>query len=439
MNETVIGAPSRAPLLHLADRALNRPLLLHPDKAAVILDVLAGRISVDSSAAPPLTPEASRFFGSAKREDGSYRMSPASGGVAVISIVGSLVNRGAWIGASSGLVSYEGIAAQLRDAASDASVHSIILDIDTGGGEAGGITGLVAEIVEARKSKYVVAVVNDAAASGGYWIASACDEIVISETGMVGSIGVVVVHVNRSGELQQKGWQPTFIFAGSHKVDGNSMGPLPDEVRADVQASVDDLYDRFLAGVAAGRGSRLTAEAARATEARVFYGQAAIDAGLADRIGTFAGTLADLQTRRATTAFPQKRKEKRMSAENENTVTLADHTSAVASARAEGATAERGRISAILTCDAAKERPELAKKMAFDTDMSAEAAAAFMASLPAEKPVSSIPSMDERAASAGPGFGAELPGGAETHGQQMNPGADVMKKAAAKINQRRAR
>ncbi|AGT09468.1 S49 family peptidase [Paracoccus aminophilus] len=282
-------------LYQIADRALNRPLLLHPDKAAIILDVLAGRIGVDGSGPGPLTPEASRFFGSEKRDDGSYKMNRAAGGVAAIPIVGSLVNRGAWIGASSGLVSYEGIAAQLREAAADQDVHTVVLDIDTGGGEAGGITSLVNQIVELRKTKRVVAVVNDMAASAGYWIASACDEIVVSETGIVGSIGVVVLHVNRSGELQQKGWQPTFIFAGAHKVDGNSLGPMPDEVRADVQASVDDLYKTFVNGVAANRAGRLTPKSVRATEARMFTGRAAVAAGLADRIASFPEVLAQFQ------------------------------------------------------------------------------------------------------------------------------------------------
>ncbi|WP_103173256.1 S49 family peptidase [Paracoccus sp. SY] len=277
-------------LLHLADRALNRPLLIHPDKAAIILEVLAGRIGIDAS---PLVPAASRF--AARSRAGERQLVPVSGGVAVISIIGTLVNRGAWVGASSGLVSYEGISAQLHEAATDPAVHSVILDLDTGGGEAGGITGVAKQIAALAKQKRVVAVVNDTACSGGYWIASAANEIVVSETSMVGSIGVVVLHVNRAGEMKQKGWEPTFIYAGAHKVDGHSLAPLSDSVRADVQASIDALYRSFCQGVAVGRGSRLTEAAARATEARVYLGADTIAAGLADRVDSFDAVLRSLQ------------------------------------------------------------------------------------------------------------------------------------------------
>lgn len=277
-------------LFHLADRAMNRPLVIHPDKAAIILEVLAGRIGVDTA---PMVPEASRF--AARSRAGDRQLVPVSAGVAIISIIGTLVNRGAWVGASSGLVSYEGISAQLREAAADPAVQSVILDIDTGGGEAGGITGVAAQIAALARQKRVVAVVNDTACSGGYWLASAANEIVVSETSMVGSIGVVVLHVDRSQEMVQKGWAPTFIHAGAHKVDGNSLGPLPDSVRTDVQQSIDQLYRSFCQGVAAGRGSRLSAAAARATEARVYLGRDAVAAGLADRVDTFDAVLRSLQ------------------------------------------------------------------------------------------------------------------------------------------------
>ena len=119
---------------------------------------------------------------------------------------------------------------------------------------------------------------------------------------MVGSIGVVVLHVNRAAEMRQRGLEPTLIHAGARKVDGHAFGALPDEVRADIQATVNGLHSIFAKGVGAGRGKRLTADQARATEARVFHGQAAIAAGLADRLGTFEGVLTELQSRRTGTA-----------------------------------------------------------------------------------------------------------------------------------------
>lgn len=392
------GAAIRPPLLHIADRALNRPLLLHPDKAAIVLDVLAGRIGVDGADLAGLSPDASRFVGGRMREDGRVGMSPVADGVAVITIEGSLVNRGAWIGASSGLVSYEGVAAQVAEAEADPSVHSVILDIDSGGGEAGGVKVLSDRIAALAKTKRVVAVVNDVACSAAYWIASAASEIVVSETSMVGSIGVVMLHMNRSGELQQKGWTPTLIYSGARKVDGNSMGPLPDDVRAEFQSMTDGLYTKFVEGVAANRGKRLTAEQARATEARVFYGEAAIAAGLADRLGTFDSALAELKQRRATPAA-RNRKGYRMDTNENRPAAEAIYTQAEMDAAVTKATAaERGRVATILDSDAARSRPATARKLALGTDMSAEAAAAFMADLPAEAGVSGYKTIAERAA-----------------------------------------
>lgn len=269
-----------------------RPLLLHPAKAEVILHVLEGRLPLGEATLAPLSPEASRFAGDASTRSG---MSRVADGVALIPVVGSLVNRGGWVGARSGATSYEGLGAQIRDAVADRQVKAILLDIDSPGGEATGMFALAAAIREANAVKPTVAVVNDMACSAAFGIASAASEIIVSETSVVGSIGVVLTHLDRSGELAAKGIKPTLIFAGAHKVDGNSLGPLSDAVRADLQAEVQQFYDRFVETVAAGRGERLNEQAARATEARVFVGRAAVERGLADRIDSFDATLARLQ------------------------------------------------------------------------------------------------------------------------------------------------
>lgn len=287
---------ARASLHYLADRVLGRPLLLHPTKAELILHVLQGRLPIDGQALAPLGPEANRFVGEPRGFVGRTPTYSFIDGAGVVSITGSLVNRGAWIGASSGLTSYEGIAAQLERAAADPQVKTVVLDIDSPGGEATGMFSLAAKVRAVAAEKPVIAVVNDMAASAAYGIASQASEIVVSETSLVGSIGVVLTHLDRSGELAAKGVKPTLIYAGRHKVDGNPYGPLSDAIRADLQKEVANFYDLFTALVGQGRGSRLSEADARATEARTFIGQDAIDRGLADRIGTFDAVLAELQS-----------------------------------------------------------------------------------------------------------------------------------------------
>ena len=105
-------------LLRLSDRLLNTPLLIHPATAQIILGALSGRIGFEASLFSAEdgmdAPDANRFTGSARRTDGTTSMMRTADGVAIIPVLDTLVNRGAWLDSRSGLTSYEGIAAQLR-------------------------------------------------------------------------------------------------------------------------------------------------------------------------------------------------------------------------------------------------------------------------------------------------------------------------------------
>jgi capsid assembly protease len=395
-------------LLRLSDRLLNTPLLIHPAKAQIILGALSGRIGLDeelfSLDETAEAPGMNRFTGSSRRADGSKSMMRTVDGVAVIPVLDTLVNRGAWLDSRSGLSSYEGIAAQLRAAGQDPEVRSVLLDISSPGGEAAGMAGLADMIRSVRQTKPVTAFVNDMAASAAYGIASAANEIVISPTSIVGSIGVVMLHADRSGELAAQGVKPTLIFAGSHKVDGNPFEPLSDAVRADLQASVDAHYRQFLETVEQGRGLRLTAGMARATEARTFIGAEAIARGLADRVASFDEVLASLSTDPATTTRPSGRTARKggiqMSIEDaaiggelhdsparaepaaprQSAIQPAMQT-ALLEAAAVARLEERARVSAILNSEAARGRMAQAVVLATETALTvAEATRLLMVS-----------------------------------------------------------
>lgn len=205
-------------------------------------------------------------------------------GIAVIEIAGTLVHRGAWIGQSSGLTSYEGIAAQLQAELADPGVRGIALDIDSFGGEVAGAFDLADRIRAARAQKPVHAFVAEHALSAGYVLASQADRIILPRTGAVGSIGVVALHTDISGALDQKGIAVTLIHAGARKVDANPYQPLPEAVHDQMQRELEVVRFLFAETVAAGRGDRLTHAAALATEAAVFRGADAIAAGLADEL-----------------------------------------------------------------------------------------------------------------------------------------------------------
>ncbi|HHW32954.1 MAG TPA: S49 family peptidase [Paracoccus solventivorans] len=285
--------------LQIAQRAFNTPLMVEPAKALAFLSGLGPRITgqeitfhgleVDAAdQAGAAQPARASLFGNdlARRHQRNGTQPYALiDGIAVIEIAGTLVHRGAWIGQSSGLTSYEGIAAQLDAALADPGVRGIALDIDSFGGEVAGAFDLADRIRAARAKKPVHAFVAEHALSAGYALASQADRIVLPRTGAVGSIGVVALHTDMSGALDQKGIAVTLIHAGAHKVDANPYEPLPAVVRDQMQAELENLRQLFARTVADGRGDRIDVARALGTEAAVLRGEAAVFAGLADEVG----------------------------------------------------------------------------------------------------------------------------------------------------------
>lgn len=295
-------------MLHaqIAQRAFNTPLLVEPAKAMAFLAGLgpriAGRqlrltgldIASNDLALAALPARAGILTNGLAEQVQRNGQTPYAliDGVAVIEISGVLVHRGAWIGQSSGQTSYEGIAAQLAAAASDPLVHGIALEIDSFGGEVAGVFDLADAIRAARNAVPVWAFVAEHAFSAGYALASQADRIILPRTGAVGSIGVVVMHADLSGQLSDAGVTVTLVHSGAHKVDGNPYEPLPDPVRARIQGEIDGLRGLFAETVGAGRGRRLTAEAALATEAECYRGAEAVAVGLADEVSDPASAFA---------------------------------------------------------------------------------------------------------------------------------------------------
>lgn len=303
-------------LARIALQAFNEPLLMHPRKAMVVSSVLSEHMA---GVAPLVDVENARAEAQFERETHSQMLDRFDGeprgprvknaygdsyiqtryrfrkGVALITVEGSLVNRGAYIGAASGLTSYEGVTAQFAAAAADPDVKTILLDLDSPGGEASGAFELADFVHAVAQEKPVVAIVNALAASAAYAMASGATRIVMTPSGVAGSIGVVMLHLDQSRRMDQLGVTPTLIYAGGHKVDGNPFEPLPEAVRADLQAEVDQIYAMFVATVARGR-SNLTEDAIRATEARTCLGAEAVEIGLADDVGTFVDIAEELQS-----------------------------------------------------------------------------------------------------------------------------------------------
>lgn len=285
-------------LPRLASLVLDQHHAILPSAAATILRVLEHRMGdIDLADLTPDEPVANAFVGrpvvdTEKRYRG-YRITDKN--VAIVPIHGELVNRGSWLGSSSGLVSYEGLRHSLRNAADDPNVRAIVLDINSPGGMVAGMPETAATVREIASRKPVIAVANDMAASAAYGIASGATKIIATDTAMVGSIGTLYVHTDRSKALEKAGLKVTLIHAGARKVEGNSVQPLSDDVRSRIQERTDKLQASFINLVRSGR-PQMSEDAIRAMEADVYYGGEAVEQGLADAVGTFDGAVAEAES-----------------------------------------------------------------------------------------------------------------------------------------------
>lgn len=387
---------------HLAARLFNVPLLVHPQKLDAIiaglgsrlLGVEEGRIVFDASAATP------ELFSTRKGEKNQTRGYRVVDGVAVVGVSGALVHRSRMEANSSFLLGYNDIAADVEDAMANADVHAVLLNFDSPGGEVQGAFELAQRVFEQRGKKPIKAIADGMAASAAYLGGSATDELVITRTGYAGSIGVVMRHVDFSRSLANEGINVTHIYAGAHKVDGNQFEPLPEAVRADLQAEINDLYQMFIDAVATQR--RISPDAIRATEAKTYRGVAAVAAGLADRLGTTDQLIAELAALRssrsyglpaqasATKGASMSTTDPAGSTQQPATVfTQADLDRVLAEGRAagatEGAATERARVSAIQAHPEAVGRTALAT-MCIAQGLSAEQAGALLAAAPKDQP-----------------------------------------------------
>lgn len=257
-------------LVHLASRLYGTPLLIARSKLDVILSVLGPRIGlpeIDTAVRLP-TPKAGTSVGQP--------------GIAIIPVHGTLVRRAIGLEAASGLTSYGEIAARIDTALADPQVSGILLDLDSPGGEAGGVFELAARIRAANDIKPVWAHANDSAYSAAYAIAAAASRLTLSQTAGVGSIGVIALHVDQSIKDAKDGIAFTAIYAGHHKNDFSPHAPLSPQAASTLQTEVDRLYGIFVSQVAQMRG--LDSDAVRATEAGLLFGEAAVTAGLADAV-----------------------------------------------------------------------------------------------------------------------------------------------------------
>ncbi|WP_250294708.1 S49 family peptidase [Wolbachia endosymbiont of Oedothorax gibbosus] len=207
-------------------------------------------------------------------------------GIKVIPIHGILTKNSEAFDDILGMTSYEKIREEIEEALMNEEVETIILDIDSPGGEVNGLFDLSDFIYKARGEKEIIAIANDDAYSAAYAIASSAEKVLVTRTSGVGSIGVIASHIDQSGFDEKQGVKYTTVFAGKRKNDLNPHEPITSESLENLQKEVDRLYEMFLQLVA--RNRNLTTEKIKSTEAGLYFGERAIEIGLADEVITYS-------------------------------------------------------------------------------------------------------------------------------------------------------
>lgn len=370
-------------------------------------------------------------------------------GIAILSVSGPLFRYANLFTRISGATSYELLAQDFQQAVDDEQVSAILLDIDSPGGEVNGNAEFADLIYQARGTKPIVAYVGGVGASAAYWIASAADEVVAHETALVGSVGTVTKLVDDSEQKRENGIRE-YVIASSQSPNKH-IDPANEDDRSRVQQTLDDLAAVFVAKVARNRGVSEATVLSDFGQGDMLVGKKAVEAGLADRLGSFESLVAELApSQQPSTQSPgvpglTPAASGPTATEDAMTIWLTDkapaageeqrHYEATAanlrqycpdavaaiesevkqSAQAEGgqsaeqaAEAERQRMSAILGLEEAKGREAQAQALATTPGMTADNAKAVLAQAPQSGSAGFFASMeDPNVGPDGPGAGEE--------------------------------
>jgi len=221
-----------------------------------------------------------------ERDGGLSRLEAAAAGrqasasiVQILPLLGDITQRPGWLGTSADLYGQA-----FSRAVADPNVAAIVIEVDSPGGEVHGVEELATRIRSSRGVKPIVAVANTIAASAAYWIAAQADELLVSPSGEVGSVGVYTVHEDWTKALDQAGVVLTLISAGEGKGLDATMS-ISDELRQELQSRVDTYYAMFVNAVAKGRGVSKN-KVSDGWKARLVGAEEAVSLGMADAVGT---------------------------------------------------------------------------------------------------------------------------------------------------------
>jgi signal peptide peptidase SppA len=278
--------------------AREQPWALEPEAFAALRDFLLAKAAGEEPPGRAAVIEALEARGD-RRPAAELRAEPTADGVEntlVVPVFGVIAHRMNLFTEISGGTSTEALGKTLRAAGADRTVDRIVLDVNSPGGGVYGVPELAQIVREVAAAKPVIAVVNATMASAAYWIGAAATEIVITPSGQAGSIGVFAVHENRAKQLEQAGIEVEVVAFGRYKAEDLNVRPLSKSAREYLQRQVDLYGQMFVRDVANGRGVSTETVMADYGEGRALGAEAALEAGLVDRIATLDAVLGERVT-----------------------------------------------------------------------------------------------------------------------------------------------
>lgn len=233
-----------------------------------------------------------------ERNDNTFEL-PDKPSAGILPVKGSLFPRANLFSSMSGGVSVEELRANFKAMVESDMVESILLDFNTPGGKVDMIAEFANDIFEARGTKPIVASVNSLCASAGYYLASQADEIYSTDSGIIGSIGVIGVHQEASQREEKAGIKSTVFTAGEYKGIGNPHEPLSESDKFHMQEQLDETYTEFIDAVARGRGVDTSLVLENYGKGLVYKPKKALTRGMIDGIETYDVTLARMTSGKA--------------------------------------------------------------------------------------------------------------------------------------------
>ena len=265
---------------------MNTPWAIVPEKLVVLEEIVARHVAGEKLSAEEIE---ARIHGATRPADQTV------GSVAVLPLFGTIFPRANLMTQMSGATSADMFGKQFDQLVNDPNVSAIVLDVNSPGGQVGGIPELADKIHAARGKKPIVAVANQLMASAAYWVGTSASELIVSPSAEVGSIGVFTAHQDMSQALANEGVNVTLISAGKYKTETNPYGPLSEEAKANLQARVNETYQNFVDAVARNRGVSAATVRNDFGEGRTVGAQQAVTLGMADSVATLEETIARLQ------------------------------------------------------------------------------------------------------------------------------------------------